>query len=112
MSLRATVLDAVDRAFAAADDLVLLGTLSSKSVETYDFSTRGVVSTESTQTVEVIIETTKRPSGNGFTTTAMLRSGPDLSVYDTLTVSGKVYNIVDFTDDEFTISAILTRDIT
>jgi len=110
MSLRTRVKAAVNKAFAAVDDLVVVATLSTKSVSSYDFATRGVVATTGTQQVEVIIISTQRPSGEGFSTTAIMKQGPDLSVYDTLTVGATIYNIVDYTDDEFTISASIVRE--
>jgi len=41
---------------------------------------------------------------------AILKSGVDLSVYDTLTVGSVVYNITDHTDNDFTIEATLTKE--
>jgi len=110
MSLSAKVTSAVNKAFTAAGDLVKEGTLSSKSVSGYDFATRATVSTTGSISVSVIIQSTQKPSGDGFTVTAMMRSGVNLSVYDTLTVSSKVYNIVDYSDNGFTIEAILVKE--
>jgi hypothetical protein len=110
MSLRSKINAAVNKAFAAVDDLAVTATLSSKSVSSYDFAARGTVATTSTRTVEVIIQSIQKPSGDGFTTTALMKSGPDLSVYDTLTVGSTIYNIIDYTDDEFVITAILVRE--
>jgi hypothetical protein len=110
MSLSAKVTSAVDKAFTAAGDLVKKGTLSTKAVSSYDFASRQTVSTTSSTTVDVIIQSTQKPSGEGFTTTAIMKSGVNISVYDTLTVGSKVYNIVDYTDNEFTIEAILTKE--
>jgi hypothetical protein len=39
-----------------------------------------------------------------------MKSGVDISVYDVLTVGSKVYNIIDYTDNNFTIEAILTKE--
>jgi hypothetical protein len=110
MSLSAKVTTAVNKAFAAAGDLVKQGTLSSKSVSGYDFATRSTISTSGSIVVDVIIQSTQKPSGDGFTVTAMLRSGVNLSVYDTLTVNEKVYNIIDYSDNGFTIEAILVKE--
>lgn len=110
MSLKAKIKAAVNKAFAAVDDLAVLASLSSRNVTDYDFSARGVVSTQSRATVEVIITSTQKPSGEGFTTTALMKSGVDLSVYDTLTVGSEVYNIVDYTDDNFVITAIIVKE--
>lgn len=111
MSLSAKVSAAVNKAFAAAGDLVQQGTLSSKNVSSYDFASRSTISTSSTVTVEVIIQTAQRASGEGFTTTAIMKSGVDLSVYDTLTVGTKAYNIVDYSDNNFIIEAQLSREV-
>jgi len=111
MSLSAKVTAAVNKAFSAAGDIVKQGTLSTKAVSSYDFASRQTVSTLSSQTVDVIIQSTKRPSGEGFTITAIMKSGVDISVYDILTVESKVYNIVDYTDNNFTIEAILTKEV-
>lgn len=110
MSLKAKIRAAVNKAFSAVDDLKVSASLSSKNVSEYDFSQRGVVSTSSTQAVDVIITNTQRPSGEGFTTTALMKSGLDLSVYDTLTVGSTSYNIIDYTDDNFVITVIIVRE--
>lgn len=110
MSFKAKINSAVNTAFASVGDLVILATLSSRKVTAYNFSSRGVVSTTSTKEVEVIIQSTQKPSGEGFTTTALMKSGPDLSVYDTLKVNNLVYHIVDYTDDNFVITAIIVRE--
>lgn len=111
MSLSAKVNAAVDKAFAAAGDLVKQGRLSSKKVSKYDFATRKVVSSTSVILVDVIITTNKRSSGEGFSTSAIMKSGPDLSVYDTLTVDEKSYKIVDYNDNDFIIEVELSREV-
>ena len=111
MSLSAKVSAAVNKAFAAAGDLVQTATLSSKNVSGYDFASRSTVSTSTTITVEVIIQTAQKASGEGFITTALMKSGVDLSVYDTLTVGTKSYNIVDYSDNNFVIEAQLSREV-
>ena len=111
MSLSAKVTAAVNKAFTKAGDLVKSGTLSSKAVSDYNFSTKTTVSTITNQTVDVIIQSTQKPSGEGFTITAIMKSGVDLSVYDTLTVDTKSYNIVDSSDNGYTIEAILTKEV-
>ena len=110
MSLKAKIRAAVNKAFSAVGDLVVSAKLSSKSVTDYDFGARGTVSTSSSQTVEVIIQTTQKPSGEGFNVSALIKSGPDLSVYDTLTVGTDIYNIVDYTDDGFVLTVILVKE--
>ena len=111
MSLSARVTASVNKAFAAAGDLVKTGTLSSKSVSSYNFGTRSTVSTTATQSVDVIIQSTQKPSGDAFTITALMKTGVDLSVYDSLTVNNKSYNIIDYNDNGFVIEAILTKEV-
>ena len=110
MSLNAKIRAAVDKAFTAVGDLVVTGTLSSRKVSNYDFASRTVVSSASTSSVEVIIQSTKKPSGDGFTVEALMKFGPDLSVYDTLTVGTDVYDIADYSDNGFTVTAILVKE--
>jgi len=110
MSLNAKVTNAVNKAFASVGDLVKTGTLTTKSVTSYDFATRSSVSTASTQNVEVIIQSKKRPSGEGFTVSAIMKTGVNLSVYDSITVDNITYNIVDYTDNDFIIEAILVKE--
>jgi environmental stress-induced protein Ves len=111
MSLSAKVTAAVNKAFTAAGDLVQKGTLTSKSVSTYNFAARATVSTSTTKTVDVIIQTAQKVSGEGFITTAIMRSGEDLSVYDTLTVGTKIFSIIDYSDNNFIIEAQLSREV-
>jgi len=112
MSLSARVTAAVNRAFKSAGDLVKTATLSSKAVTSFDFSTGSTVSSSSSQNVDVIVQSTQKPSGDAFTTTAIMKTGVDMSVYDTLTFDSKTFNIIDFTDNGFTIEAILVREVT
>jgi hypothetical protein len=109
--MSAKVTAAVTKAFTAAGDLVQVGTLSSKNVSSYNFASRSTVSTSTTITVSVIIQTAQRASGEGFITTALMKSGVDLSVYDTLTVGTKAFNIVDYSDNNFVIEAQLSREV-
>lgn len=111
MALSTKLTAAVNKAFTAAGDLVKQGTLSSKVVSSYDFATRSTVSTSSSATVEVILQSTQKPSGDSFKVTAIMKSGINLSVYDTLTVDSKSYNIVDYNDNGFVIEAILAKEV-
>lgn len=111
MSLSARLKNAVNKAFNAAGDLVKIGTLSNKTVSGYDFATRQTVGKTKSITVEVIITDTKKRSGEGFTTTGIMKSGVNLSVYDTLTVDGKAYKIVDYNDNGFSIDLILSKEV-
>jgi hypothetical protein len=111
MSLSAKLNAAVDRAFAAASDLVKTGTLTSKAVSSYDFANQKTISRTTTKTVEVIITTKQRASGESFSVSAIMRTGVDLSVYDTLTVDKTTYKIVDYNDNDFVIEAKLKREV-
>ena len=110
MSLTAKLTDAVNKAFAAAGDLVKTGTLSNKTVSGYDFSTGQTVSTSSTKSVEVIITTKSLPSGGGYSVEGMMKSGYSVDAYDTLTVGSDVYNITNVADDSFVITLTLSKE--
>jgi len=110
MSLSAKVTSAVNKAFIKVGDLAQTATLSSKSVSGYDFANNGTLSTTSSSTVSVIIQSTQKPSGEGFTITAVMKSGVDLSAYDTITIGTTAYNIVDYSDNNFTVEAILVKE--
>jgi hypothetical protein len=110
MSLRAKINSAVDKAFTAAGDLVVSGKLSTKTVTGYNFSTGQNSSTSKSITVKVILETTRRAGSESFKTTAMMKSGQAVTLYDTLTIGKEVYNIIDFSDDDFVISLNLSKE--
>jgi hypothetical protein len=112
MSLRSKINSAVNKAFLAAGDLVYEGVLSVKNVSSYDFSSRETVSTNNTLAVKVILQSSKKPVDTGFTVSAILKSGIPFGTYDTLVVNNLTYNIVDYDDDGFVITAILTREKT
>jgi len=84
--------------------------LSTKAVSGYNFATDETVSTTTSSAVKVIIESSERPAGDGFNYKAILKSGVDLTVYDTLTVGSTVYNITDHIDNDFIIEATLTKE--
>jgi len=109
MSLKAKINSAVDKAFKAAGDLVVQGQLSVEDASNYDFSLRKTVSSTETLIVEVILQSTQKPLGDVFKTTALMKSGILFGSYDTLTVNNLSYSIVDYTDDGFVITAILVR---
>jgi len=109
MSLRRTITNAVDKVFAACGDLVVLATLTSETVTDWDYTLREPVGVTQTKKIEVILEDTKKASGTDYTTSAIMRTGFDLSVYDTLTVNGRDYKIVDWKDNDFVIEATLKR---
>ena len=112
MSLRNKINTAVDKAFLAVGDLVQQGKLSSKAVSGFDFASGEVTSRSSTAYVDVIVTVTNKPSGEGYKVEALMKSGVDLSIYDTLTVDNNKYNIADYADDGFVIKVNLVREKT
>jgi len=110
MSMVATLKNAVDTAFFKAGDLVKIGTLSDRSVTSYDFSTGKTVGVENTLEREVILFTKKLPNGSGWSIDGMMKSGVNIDAYDTLTVEGVVYNITNIEDDDFSINLYLSKE--
>jgi len=110
MSLRAKITSAVDKVFTAASDLVQTGTLSTKTVTNYNFGSRETNSSVSNTSVSVIITDTKKSSGQPYSSTAIFKAGPDMSVYDTLVVGSDSYNIIDYTDSGYHIEATIVRE--
>jgi len=110
MSLNSKVTAAVKKAFTSLGDLVDTGTLSSKAVSGYNFGTGSTVSTSSSQAVDVIIQSSKSRTGDAFIVSAIIKSGVNLSLYDTLTVNNDTYNIIDFDDNGFIIEAIVVKE--
>ena len=110
MSLKAKVNAAVDKAFAAIGDLAVSGTLSNKNASSYNFTTGETVSTTTSQTVKVFLQSTNKPSDGSFNTTALMKSNVSVDGYDTITIGNTVYNITDFTDDSFVITLQLVRE--
>jgi len=110
MSLRAKIKGAVDKAFSAVGDLVVSGTLASKAVSGYNFSSGATTSTAKGVAVKVILETTNRTSDGGFKVSALMKSGTVVSLYDTLTIGTDVYNIIDFSDDGFVVTLNLVKE--
>ena len=110
MSISARVANAVNKAFISAGDLVKSAELQSKAVSSFDFQTGETKSVTQKVTVDVIIQSTEKPSGEGFTKTALMKSGLDLSVYDSIIIDGKRHNIVDYDDNGFTITVIIVKE--
>jgi hypothetical protein len=108
--MTATLKNAVNTAFFKAGDLVKIGTLSDRSVSSYDFLTGETKGTEQTLEVEVILFTKTLPSGAGFSVDGMMKSGFNVDAYDTLTVEGVVYNITKIEDDDFSINLSLAKE--
>jgi len=119
MSLSARITSSVTKAFNSVGDLVTTATLSNKAVSSFDFATGSTVSTDTSNSVKVILESTQKPSGEGFTTTAFMKTSGlakastpiDISGYDTITIGSKSYNIIDFTDDGFVTRAIIVKEV-
>lgn len=110
MSLKAKVNAAVDKAFAAIGDLAVSGTISNRNASSYDFATGQTISTTTTKTVKVFLESTNKTSDGAFTQSALMKSNVSVDGYDTLTIGDTVYNITDFADDSFVITLQLTRE--
>jgi hypothetical protein len=110
MSLKAKINAAVDKAFAAIGDLAVSGTISNKTVSSYDFATGETVGGTASASVKVFIQSTNKPSDGAFQSTALMKSNMSVDGYDTLTVGTTVYNITDHTDDGFVITLSLTRE--
>jgi hypothetical protein len=110
MSLKAKINAAVDKAFAAIGDLAVSGTISNKTVGSYNFATGATVGTTTSVSVTVFIQSTAKPSDGAFSSTALMKSNMSVDGYDTLTVGTTVYNITDYTDDGFVITMSLVRE--
>jgi hypothetical protein len=110
MSMKARINNAVDKAFNAIGDLKQIGTLTVKNVGDYDFNTQTTVSTITKETIELFIESKKTSSGEGFTTSALIKGVVDLEVYDSLEVGGVTYNVVDYSDNGFITEAVLKKE--
>jgi len=110
MSMKARINNAVDKAFNAIGDLKQTGTLTVKNVGDYNFATQSTESTISYETIELFIESKKTSSGQGFTTSALIKGVVDLEVYDSLEVGGVIYNVVDYSDNGFITEAVLTKE--
>lgn len=110
MSLEAKFKAAVEKAFSAAGDLVKPATLYSEITSEFDFSTNETKSSKRRQEVEVIVQKTRKVVNNKYVTEVLMRSGYDMSVYDFITIGRQEFNIVDYSDNGFTISLMLTRE--
>lgn len=110
MSLKAKIKAAVDKAFAAVGDLAVSGTISNRTVTSYDFASGEAVGGTASVPVKVVLQTTNKPSDGAFSSTAIMKSNMSVDGYDTLTVEGTVYNITDHSDDGFVITLSLTRE--
>jgi hypothetical protein len=110
MSLESKFKAAVEKAFSAADDLVKPATLYSEITSGFDFSSNETNSVKRKQEVEVILQTTKKVINNKYVTEVLMRSGYDMSVYDFITIDRETFNILDYSDNGFVITLMLTRE--
>lgn len=110
MSLTAKLHSAVDKAFAAVGDLVKTATLVDKTAISYDFSTSTAKVASSNKTVSVILNTTNKGSGEAVRTSIIMKSGVDLSVYDTIKIDNVSYTISDHSDNGFVIEANVVKE--
>lgn len=111
MSLKTKLKGAVDKAFAAAGDLVLTGTLTNITATGYDFSSGATASTSKTESVKIIILDTKKSAGQPYTATAIIKSGPTLDNYDSILVGTDKYSITDFSDNGFSVDLTLKKEV-
>jgi len=111
MSLNAKLKGAVDKAFAAAGDLVLTGRLTNITATGYDFGSGATASAARSETVQIIILDTKKSAGSAYTSTAIIKSGPTLDNYDSILVNREKYSIVDFSDNGFSVDLTLKKEV-
>ena len=111
MSLKAKIKKAVDNAFTALQDLVEDGTLSNTTATNYDFATGTTASTTVSEAVKVIIlDRMHSNSDRHDEVKAVMKSGPTLDSYDTLTVASVNYQIVSYTDNGYSVDLILKKE--
>lgn len=94
MSLQKTVQAAVDRAFAAAGDLVVSATLNEKQTTGFDFSTGKPKTTGATTVVPAVVTSTRRRVDGGFkrVTQATLKTGSvKIDGFASITIDGVSY---------------------
>ena len=111
MSLKAKLNGAVDKAFAAAGDLVLTGKLTNITAGSYNFSTGVTETSTRSETVNIIILDTKKSPGGAHTSTAIIKSGPTLDNYDSIIVNREKYSIIDFSDNGFAVDLTLKKEV-
>ena len=106
MSLQTTIKLAIDKAFAAAGDLVKLGTLTKKEALTYNWSTGEYSSVDSVTTIQAIITDTLVAPGEQSSspeTSIIVRStdlGIDYALYSSITIDSVEYRISSVTQYE------------
>lgn len=110
MSLKAKIKGAVDKAFSAAGDLVLTGSLQDTKATSYDFASGTTTSTTKSISVQIIFLDTKKSTDSAYAVNAIIKSGPSLDGYDKIVVAGKTYGIVDFSDNGFAVEITLKKE--
>jgi hypothetical protein len=111
MSLKRTVQSAVNKAFNAAGDLKEVGTLQGPKITGYDLEVGAVVEKPSSSTqVDVIVTQSNKQDDSTTSYSAMIKSGPDLSVYKTIKINKKVYKLGTYTDNGFVIEINLMEE--
>lgn len=94
MSLVSTIRAAVEAAFKAADDKVVVGTLGSNLVSGFNFSTGTVTSTSASRSVELIEFQVDIAKDEHPKKQVVIRAVDfDLSLYSTLTYSNQLHYI-------------------
>jgi hypothetical protein len=111
MSLKTKLKGAVDKAFAAAGDLVLTGKLTNVTAKGYDFSNGTTDSTTKSESVQIIILDTKKSAGQAYNATAIIKSGPTLDNYDSVVVGKDKYSIIDISDNGFSVDLTLKKEV-
>lgn len=111
MSLTRTIQSAVDKAFNAVGDLKKTGQLFGPKVSNYDLSTGSVVErVEKSAIVDVILENSSKSDDSTTVYKAILKSGPNMSVYKTLKIGSVNYRITSYEDNDFIINLNLARE--
>jgi hypothetical protein len=111
MSLKTKLKGAVDKAFAAAGDLVVTGKLTNVTATSYNFSSGTTSSTARSESVQIIILDTKKSAGSAYSATAIMKSGPSLDNYDSIIVGTDKYSIIDISDNGFAVDLTLKKEV-
>ena len=92
MSLSQAITKAVDQAFLAAGDLVRQGLVKGELVSSFNFATKGVVTTTDEYYTDFITVSTVVEEDKHIKKVVLLRSGDvDTSRYSTITIDSVVY---------------------
>lgn len=112
MSLKEKVVNGVNKAFDKIDALLINATLTSKAVTDFSMSSGSTVSTQTVVVKRVFLEEKISRSSEGSVKTIKVyfkSDGTNYSVYDTLTTSTGVYNVVLTADSGYLITMELTN---